>query len=464
MRTDLLEAFARSLHGELLGPGSDSYEQARRLWNAMIDKRPALIARCTGAADVIAAVNFAREHGQTVAVRGGGHNVAGLASVDDGIVIDLSLMRAVHVDPAARTARVQGGATGGDLDHETQAFGLATPSGIISTTGVAGLTLGGGFGWLSRKHGLAADNLLSVDVVTAAGEFVTASKDDRADLFWGIRGGGGNFGIVTSFEFQLHDVGPQVLFGPTVYRLEDAPDVLRHYRDFMRTAPNTCTAYLDFLTAPPLPFLPEEAHGTKVLSVIQFYTGGVQEGEDVFRPLREFGDPVGDAVAPTPYTTIQSISDPLYTKGARNYWKSHNFTALSDEIIDTLVACAAKLPTPQSDILIQQLGGAINDFAPDAAAYPHRETEFVVTPGGRWEEPVHDDSCVAWVRACHDALGEYVPAGVYVNFLSQGEEGRVRAAYGDNYERLVDLKTKYDPDNFFRLNQNIEPVPADTDG
>jgi FAD/FMN-containing dehydrogenase len=458
MNEATIERFPINLHGELLHLDSDGYEEARWLWNAMIDRKPVVIARCAGVADVIEAVNFARENGLTAAVRGGGHSIAGLASVDGGIMIDLSLMRGVHVDPETRTARVQGGALWGDVDHETQMFGLATPSGIISTTGVGGLTLGGGFGWLSRKYGLAADNLLSADVVTADGELVKASPDQNADLFWGIRGGGGNFGIVTSFEFQLHEVGPEVLFGPTVYRIEDAAEVLQHYRMFAGKAPNECSVYVDFLTAPPLPFLPDSVHGTKVLSVIQFYTGDIKEGEEILKPLRTFGDPIADAVTPTPYATAQSISDPLYAKGLRNYWKSHNLTNLPNEFIDTLVACAMKLPTPQSDILIHQLGGAINDLAPNASAYPHRDIEFVVTPGARWEDATKDEECVDWVRECHAALAEHVTAGVYMNFLGHDEdEDRLRTAYGDNYARLQKIKARYDPGNFFHVNQNIRP-------
>jgi FAD/FMN-containing dehydrogenase len=456
-----LEPFETILRGDLLSPARAGYDEARGLWNAMIDERPTLIARCAGVADVIAAVGFARENGLTVAVRGGGHNVAGLASADDGLVIDLSRMRAVHVDPEARTVRVQGGALWGDVDHETQAFGLATPSGVVSTTGVAGLTLGGGFGWLSRKYGLAADNLLSADVVTAEGELVKANDQENVDLFWAIRGGGGNFGVATSFEFRLHEVGPDVLFGPTVYRLEDAAEALRHYRDFAGGLPNECSVYADLLTAPPLPFLPETVHGTKVLFLPQFYAGDVEEGEEILRPLREFGDPVADAVAPTPYTQVQATFDPLVPKGARYYWKSHNLTAISDELIDTVVACADELPTTRSDILFHQLGGAINDRAPRATAYSHRDVEFVVTLGGLSEEQSEDEACIAWAREWHAALAEHVDGGVYVNFLSHDEGGdRLRAAFGENAERLRQIKTRYDPGNFFRRNHNIEPLAA----
>ncbi len=459
LQKSVIRTLTEKLDGRVIQPGDSDYDENRALWNAMVDKRPALIARCHSVADVTASVDLAREQGLPVAVRGGGHNVAGLASVDDGLMIDLSPMNAIHVDPSARTARVQGGATWGDVDQKTQEFGLATPSGIISTTGVGGLSLGGGFGWLSRKHGLTVDNLLSADVVTAKGELLKAGPDENSDLFWAIRGGGGNFGIVTSFEFRLHRVGPEVLFGPTVYRIEDAAEVLRHYRDFSLEAPSECTAYADFLTAPPLPFLPEEVHGTKVLFLVQFYTGELETGEATLRPLREFGIPLADAVAPTSYAEAQSRSDPLFPKGGRYYWKSHNFAALTDEVIDTLVGSAATMPTAQCDILIQQQGGRIGDLAPDATAYRHRNAGFAATLGGRCEEPQQDGECITWAREAHAALGEHAGAGVYVNFLSHDEsDERLPAAYGENTARLRKVKAKYDPGNFFQVNQNIEPA------
>ncbi len=332
-----LEAFAATLRGELIQPQEHGYDEARAIWNAMIDGRPALIVRCSGVADVIAAVDFARDNDLLLAVRGGGHSIAGFSTCDGGLVIDLSPMRAVHVDRQAQTARVEGGATFADVDRATQVFGLAVPNGVVSTTGVGGLTLGGGFGRLSRKHGLAADNLRSVEVVTADGELVSASADEKPDLFWGIRGGGGNFGIATSFEFRLHRVGPDVLFGPIVYRLDDAPEVLRNYRDFATRAPRECSVWADFLTAPPLPFLPEAVHGTRVLFVAPFHAGDLQHGEEVLRAVREFGAPIADAVAPTPYLAAQRALDDLYAKGLRNYWKSHNFVDLSDTALETIV-------------------------------------------------------------------------------------------------------------------------------
>ena len=452
-----LRDFWGRLRGELIRPQDDGYDEARTAWNAMIDKRPALIVRCSGVADVIEAVDFARENDLLLAVRGGGHNIAGASVCDGGLVIDLSPMRGIHVDPKARTARVQGGATFADVDHETQAFGLAVPNGVVSTTGVGGLTLGGGFGRLSRKHGLTADNLLSADVVTADGALVTASPDEHPDLFWGIRGGGGNFGVVTSFEFRLHEVGPEVLFGPIVYRLEDAADVLRSYRAFATTAPNECSVWADFLTAPPLPFLPEAVHGTTVLFVAPFYAGDVKEGEEVLRPLREYGAPIADAVAPMPYVAAQSAIDGLYTPGSHNYWKSHNFTDLSDATIDIIVEHAKRLPTPQSDILVSHLGGAVNDVASDETAYPHRDIAFVVTPGGRWEDAAQHDATVAWVRECFAALSAHATGSSYANFIAE-RTGREGAAYGANYDRLVEVKNRYDPTNLFRLNQNVIPT------
>lgn len=452
-----LQQFGAHLRGLLLRPGDDGYDAARQVWNAMIDRQPALITRCTGTADVIAAVQFASAHDLLVSVRGGGHNIAGSGVCDGGLMIDLSLMRGVRVDPNARTARVQGGATWGDLDHETQAFGLATPGGVISTTGIAGLTLGGGMGWLSRRYGLSVDNLRAVDVVTADGELVTASDHEQPDLFWGIRGGGGNFGIVTSFEFALHEVGPAVLAGPTVYRLKDAPRVLRHYRDFAREAPRECCVWAALMTAPPLPFLPEEFHGTKILSVLQCCADDIEQGEQILRPLRTYGNPIADAVGPMPFTVLQSLLDAQYASGMRNYWKSHNFTQLSDEALDLLVAYAETFPTPQSDMVIHHLGGAINDIASDATAYPHRDIAFAVTPGARWEDPGLDEVCVGWVRAWHDAMATHASGGSYVNFISEGD-GREQAAYETNYERLGKLKGKYDPTNFFRMNQNIKPT------
>ncbi len=451
------EPLREKVHGAVLRPGADGYDEARSVWNGMIERTPAVVVRPTGAADVITAVEFGRDHDLPIAVKGGGHSVAGHAVCDDGLVIDLAPMSSVRVDPDARRVRVGPGATMADLDHETQAFGLATPGGVISTTGVAGLTLGGGIGWLSRNYGLAIDNLRSVDIVTAEGELVTASENENPDLFWAIRGGSGNFGVVTSFEFDCHEVGPEVLFGPTVYAYDDAADVLARYQEFTRTAPRECSVWVNSVPAPPLPFLHEDVHGTPVLILVCFYDGDFERGETVLEPLREYGDPIGDAVEPTPYTAAQSMLDELYGAGARNYWKAHNFTALTPETIDTITEYAERFPTAHSEILVHQVGGAINDVGSDATAYPHRDAEFIVTVAARWEEPTDDEECIAWVQQCHDALADTATGGTYVNFEAD-RQGREHNAYGENHDRLGELKTEYDPENVFQLNQNVPPA------
>ena len=453
-----LTAFKEGLRGRVAVQGTPEYEEARPIWNAMIERRPALFARCAGAADVIRSVNFAREQGLPLAVRGAGHNIAGNALCDGGLVIDLSPMRSVRIDPAARLARVEPGATLADFDREAQAFGLATPLGINSTTGVAGLTLGGGFGWLSRKLGLSIDNLASADVVTADGALLKASAGENADLFWGVRGGGGNFGIVTSFEYRLHEVGPNVLSGLVVHPLDDAGKVLRFYRSFMADTPDDFVCWFVLRLAPPLPFLPPEWHGKGILGLAMCYSGKLDDGERVARPLRSFGKPIADVVAPHPYTAWQTILDPLLTPGARNYWKSHDFRELSEGLIDVLIEHARKIPDPQTEIAFAQLGGAVSRVPHGATAYTHRDAEFVLNVHGRWADPAKDEQCVAWARGLFDAAAPFATGGVYVNFLTQEEQDRVRAAYGENYDRLVALKNKYDPGNLFRVNQNIAPA------
>ncbi|WP_254764085.1 FAD-binding oxidoreductase [Natrinema marinum] len=454
-----LDGFGERLHGELLRPEDPNYDEARAIWNGMIDKYPAMIVRSRGVSDVIAAVNFAREHDLLLAVRGGGHNIAGNAVCDDGLMLDLSAMRSVRVDPEARTARVEPGATLADVDHETQAFGLATPLGINSTTGIAGLTLGGGFGWLTRKYGMTVDNLRSVDIVTADGVLRRASETENPDLFWAVRGGGGNFGVVTDFEFDLHEVGPEVLAGPMVYLGEDAPDVLRHVRDFNEDAPDESTVWVVLRKAPPLPFLPEDVHGVGVVIVVAFYTGDISEGEEVLASLREFGDPIADGIGPHTYAEFQQSFDPLLTEGARNYWKSHNFSELSDGAIDTAIEYAETLPTPLSEIFFGQLGGVMARVPADATAFPHRDAAYGMNVHTRWEDPADDDRCIAWARTFHDAMAPHATGGVYVNFVSE-REGEENIAYGNSYERLAELKAKYDPENLFRMNQNVEPAPA----
>ena len=443
--------------GELLTPGTPEFDEARTIWNAMIDRRPALIARCAGVADVIAAVNFAREQDKPIAVKGGGHNIAGNAMVDDGVVIDLSLMKSVRIDPEAKTARVEPGVILAEFDHEAQAFGLATPVGYNSTTGISGLTLGGGFGWLSRRYGLTADNLRGADVVTADGRLVHASGDEHSDLFWGLRGGGGNFGVVTSFEFDLHEVGPEVLSGLLVHPFEDTAEVMEAYREFVAEAPDEVTAWMVIRHAPPLPFIPGAWHGEKVLVIAVYYDGTIADGEAVLQPLREIGEPIADAIGPHPYVGWQQGFDGLLTPGARNYWKSHNFVEFTDGMIDTFVEYGESLPTPESEIAIAQLGGAINDVPVDATAYPHRDAAFLMNLHTRWIDPAQDDECIAWTREVHEAMTPHATGGVYVNFISE-KVGEEHAAYRENYDRLVEVKRTYDPDNLFHMNQNIAPT------
>ncbi len=454
---ETVEAFTTSLRGDVLNPESPGYDDARSIWNGMVDKRPGMIVQCAGAADVTRAINFAREHGLLVAVHGIGHNIAGNAVCDGGIMISLAGMKSVRVDPKAKRAWVEPGVTLGDLDNETQEYGLAVPVGINSTTGVGGLTLGGGFGWLSRKHGLTIDSLISVDVVTTAGDFVRASADENPDLFWGIRGGGGNFGIVTSFEFQLHPVGPEVMAGLIVHPFSDAGDVLRYYRDFAARAPDELSVWVVMRKAPPLPFLPEDVHGTEVVILAALYAGDMAEGEKALAPLRAFGNPIADVISPHPFTGFQAAFDPLLTPGVRNYWKSHDFLELSDDLLDTLIKYVGTLPDPQCEVFIAQMGGATNRIAPDATAYRHRDAEFIMNVHGRWENASDDDRCIGWCRELFQAATPYATGGVYVNFMTEEEEQRVAEAYGDSYQRLVALKKKYDPDNMLRLNQNIRP-------
>ena len=445
--------------GALLRPGDAGYDAARSIWNGMIDKRPSLIARCTGPADVAAAVNFARAHHPLLAVRGGGHNVAGNALCDGGLVIDLSPMRSVQVDPQARIAHVQPGVTLGELDHQTQVFGLASPVGMVSQTGVAGLTLGGGFGWLSRKYGLACDNLLSADVVTADGRFVTASEREHTDLFWGMRGGGGNFGVVTSFAFQLHPVGPTVMAGVVFYPMEQAREVLHFYRDCAAAAPDELTMAAVLRMAPPAPFLPQYIHGQPVIGIAACHSGSIEEGERVMRPLKNFGTPVANMIEPMPFVRLQSMLDTSSPSGHHYYVKSEYLPGLSDAAIETITSYATHLSSPLTSVLIAQLRGAISRVDEHATAAGNRRARFVLNIQSSWLEPGESPRHIQWTREFWTAIRPFSTGGVYVNLLSQDEgEERVRAAYGANYGRLVALKSKYDPTNLFRVNQNIKPV------
>jgi FAD/FMN-containing dehydrogenase len=413
--------------------------------------------RCAGVADIQQAVAFARTHGALTAIKGGGHNIAGNAVCDGGLLIDLSGMRSVRVDPHARVAHVEPGATLADFDHECQAFGLATPVGINSTTGIAGLTLGAGFGWLSRKHGMTIDNLLAADVVTADGRLLHASDRDNADLFWAIRGGSGNFGIVTRFEFKLHPVGPNVLSGLIVYALKDAPAALRQYREFCRKLGEDTSVWTVLRKAPPLPFLPASVHGQEVVVFAFCHFGDPEAGQRVIAPLRKFGTVLGEHIGVQPYRAWQQAFDPLLTPGARNYWKSHNFTELSDGAIDAVVKYVGRLTSPHSEIFFGLLGGATTRPAPDATAYSHRNAIFVCNVHGRWETAAEDKAGIEWARSFFREVTPFATGGVYVNFLTDDETDRIKAAYGPGYDRLVAAKQKYDPQNLFRMNQNIRP-------
>jgi len=455
-----VDRLAAELRGELLTPDAAGYDDARRIWNAMVDRRPAMVARCRGPADVVAAVRFARAHDLLVTARGGGHNIAGNALADGGLVVDLTPMRAVRVDPAGRTARVEPGATLAEFDAAVQAHGLATPVGINSTTGIAGLTLGGGYGWLSRRHGLTVDNLLAADVVTADGELVTASERERADLFWALRGGGGNFGIVTAFDFRLHPVGPEVVAGLIVHPFDDAARLLRAYRDAAKRAPDELTAWVVLRQAPPLPFLAPEVHGQRVMVIAVMWSGDPARADEALAPLRAIGTPHADVVGPSPYTGFQAAFDPLLAPGSRNYWKTHNFADLHDGLIDVLVARLGELPGPQCEIFVAHLGGAVRRVPEDATAYAGRDAEFVMNVHARWDDAAEDARHVAWARATYEATAPFAGGGAYVNFLTGDEGERVRSAYGANYDRLAALKAKYDPTNLFRVNQNVQPMAA----
>lgn len=453
-----IEPLRTAVRGTVVLPGDTGYDDARTVWNATIDRRPALAVRCLGQSDVVHAVRFAGTHGLLVAVRAAGHNIAGKAVCDGGLLIDLSQMRSVRVDRAARTAWVEPGATLGDFDRETQLFGLTTPVGINSTTGIAGLTLGGGFGWTTRKFGMSIDNLVSVDVVTADGEVLRADENENPDLFWALRGGGGNFGIVTGFEFRLHPLGPDVLSGLIVHPFSDAPALLEEYRDFAARAPDELSTWAVMRKAPPLPFLPEEWHGKEVFILAVCYAGPMADGEQALAPLRRIGKPIVDVVGPHPFTGWQAAFDPLLTPGARNYWKSHDFSELSDEVCTKLADFAGRLPTPECEIFIAGLGGAMGRVPSSATAYAGRSANFVLNVHTRWREASDDDRCVAWAREFFAATEPHAIGTAYVNFLTEEDGGRLASTYGPNYPRLVQAKAKYDPNNMFRMNQNIRPL------
>lgn len=456
----LIQEFAARLRGALITPSDPEYDAARKVYNAMIDRRPALIARCANAADVMAAVSFAREQDLLVAVRGGGHNGPGLGTCDDGLVIDLAPMHGVRVDPAARTVRVEGGAVWGDVDHATHAFGMATPSGVIASTGVGGLTLGGGLGHLTRKCGLAIDNLLEVDVVLADGSFVTANADQHQDLYWAVRGGGGNFGVVTSFLFRLHPIDT-VYAGPMLWEVDKAAEILRWYREFLPAAPDDLNGWFAFLGVPPAPPFPEELQGRTMCGILWTYTGPLDNAEDTFALIRtRFGQPALDWVGPLPHPALQSMFDPIYPPGDQWYWKADFFSELSDEAIARHVEFGSQLPTVKSTMHLYPIDGAAGRVPKDATAWNYREAKWAQVMVGVSPDPADNERMTAWARAYWEALHPHSAGGAYVNMMmDSSDEGtdRVRASYGDNYDRLAAIKAKHDPGNLFRVNQNIAP-------
>lgn len=456
--SSVIEALAAQLSGSVLAADDAGYDDARAIWNGMIDRKPGLIIRCRTTMDVVSAVRFAADNGLLVSVRGGGHGIAGNAVCDGGLMIDLSAMKSVRVDAAGQRAWVEPGATLADLDKETQAAGLIVPTGVNSTTGIAGLTLGGGFGWITRKFGLTLDNLVSAEVVTADGELRRASATQEPDLFWALRGGGGNFGVVTAFEFRLHKLGPQVLSGLVVHPLADAETVLREYRQALELAPDELTCWAVMRQAPPLPFLPAEWHGKEVLILAMCYCGDMADGEKATARLRSIGTPIADVVGPAPFTAWQQAFDPLLAPGARNYWKSHDFAALGDKTISLLIDAAKRLPGPECEIFIAHVGGEAGRVAADATAFPQRSSHFVMNVHGRWRERSMDQACIGWARALFEAARPFSVGTAYINFMPADEVDRVQEAYGGSYQRLAMLKQRYDPTNLFRMNQNVAPA------
>jgi FAD/FMN-containing dehydrogenase len=457
LNEDAVADFKRNLRGRLIEPGDNDYDEARKVYNAMIDKKPRMIVRCADVADVIRSLNFARENDLLLAIRGGGHNAGGLGICDDGLVIDLSPIRYTRVDPAARTVTAGGGCVWGDVDHATHVFGLATPSGFISTTGVGGLTLGGGIGHLTRKCGLTIDNLLSADVVLADGRFIKANADENSDLFWALRGGGGNFGVVTSFTFRLHPV--DVLYaGPMLYELSETAEVMKWYRQFIAAAPDNLNGFFAFLTVPPAPPFPEHLHMKKMCGVVWAYAGPQDKAEKMFEPIRAFKQAALDFVGPMPHPMLQSMFDALYPPGLQWYWRADFFNEISDGAIAQHIRFGEALPTMHSTMHLYPIDGAAARVGKNNTAWNYRDAKWAQVMVGVDPDPANKEKIISWTRSYYDALHPYSAGGAYVNFLMGDEgEGRVKATYGDNYERLVAIKNKYDPDNLFRVNQNIKP-------
>jgi FAD/FMN-containing dehydrogenase len=449
---DAVTELSKTFAGQLLRPTDPGYEDARKVHNGLVDKRPALITRCRGVADIVEAVNLARALILEVAVRGGGHNVAGRATVDGGVMIDLSAMRGIHVDPKTRTARAQGGVTWNEFNRETQLYSLATTGGVVSTTGIAGLTLGGGLGWLMGKHALALDNLLSVDLVLADGRILTVSRDENADLFWGVRGGGGNFGVAASFQYRLHPVGPIVTGGLIAYPFSAAWDVFRFFRDVTASLPDDFMVFAGLIHAP-------DGSGTKLVAMVVCHCGPLGAGESAAQPIKTFGTPAMDVIGPMPYCQVNAMLDGAFPRGALNYWKSSFLSSLSDEAIRTMIDCFAKCPTPMGQVLLEHFHGAVTRVGVTDTAFPHRAPGYNLLVLAEWMNPIDNSACTAWARDSYTMMSPFMGPGRYANYLGEDEPGDpAAAAYGPNYRRLQELKAKYDPENFFHVNQNIRPL------
>ncbi|MEX2247713.1 MAG: FAD-binding oxidoreductase [Dehalococcoidia bacterium] len=451
-----IEELRGQVRGQVITQGDAGYEDARKVYNAMHDRRPAVVVRGADAGDVMAAVHYAREQGGDLSVRGGSHSAPGFGTNDGGVVIDLSLMRSTRVDPRAQTARADGGCTWADFNHATHAFGLATTGGVVSTTGIAGLTLGGGIGYLTRGLGLSLDNLLSADVVTADGRFLVASAKENEDLFWALRGGGGNFGVVTSFEYRLHPT-KDILAGIFVFPLDRARDVLQFYREFIRTAPEELGAYPAYLIAPPLPFLPEKEHGKTFCAIVACWAGPLGQGEQALEPIRKVAPTVGEMVSPMPYPAINALFDALLPPGLQQYWKGSFASELTDQAIEVHLAHGPKIPTMNCAMHIYPIDGASNRVSPEATAFAFRDAKFATVIAGAWPEPADNAKNITWVKDYYKALEPHSAAGGYINFMDADDQGRIKENYKGNYDRLVSVKKKYDPANLFHLNQNIKP-------
>lgn len=458
LASDVVTGFQQGLRGQLLHPGVSGYDDVRRIWNGVHDTRPGLIVECTGTADVIDAVNFAREHRLLVSIRGGGHNVAGTSLCDGGLMIDLSRLRSIRVDPTARTADVDPGATLGDLDRETQAFGLVAPAGVVSSTGIAGLTLGGGIGWVRRKYGMSIDNLLSVDMVTADGAFRRASAEENPDLFWAVRGGGGNFGVITSFRFQLHPLGPMVYFAAPIYPVEKASEILRRWRDFCAGTSDDVSGFLFFQSLPAVEAFPQEVWNREVVALPTMYAGSAEEGEKVLQPLREMGETVLDLSGPMPFRMLQQAFDWVFPTGGRYYWKTTTLPDLNDEAIAALVEVGTSRSSSQTVVGVWQMGGAMARVPSEATGYGPRSDPWTVNIDSGWTDPTEDDRHIAFTREAWERLQAVSGGGMYLHYGSLEKDEQIRAAYGANYARLVEIKTKYDPMNLFRVNQNVKPA------